>query len=178
MSADYAEKDTGTEAEEMPPTQETGLSDTGRRAMQGPAAVTASEADWPSDRTFTDRQGRDVTLRTYEYGDQHDIRAYDRTVMDPLERNNPGQAGYANLRLEGEGERARARLQDIPVPDDYRQSGIGGELLGQAESNARQNNAHEIYGLAPDDDTTREWYTRRGYQFRTRDQSEELFKKL
>jgi hypothetical protein len=74
-----------------PTASEKGPSPEGMRAIQGKPETAEGQPpqDWPTDRTFQDRQGRDVTLRTYSYGDQHDIRAYDRAKMEPPERTIP-----------------------------------------------------------------------------------------
>lgn len=119
-----------------------------------------------ADRTFADRQGREMALRTYPAGNNtYYIRAYDLAVQKPPETVNPGQAGYANLRLES----GRAKLQDIQTPTAYEGNGIGGQLLSQAENVARQHGSQEIYGLAPSDPKTLDWYRHRNYQFRIND---------
>lgn len=135
-----------------------------QRSVQGivPDEQTAPRPDYD----FVDRQGRDITLRTFENGNSYYIRAYDRTVVNPPERPNPGQAGAANVLIQDTDGQKRARLQDIEVPLSYRENGIGEEILKEAEGLARNKDCQEIYGLAPDDDKTRQWYEKRGYTFR------------
>lgn len=132
-----------------------------QRAMQ-------DGSDPAGDRTFSDREGREVTLRTYPSGsDRYYIRAYDNSKIErPPETVNPGQAGYANLQIEQNEMGTRARLQDIKTPPAYEGNGIGGEMLNQAERIARHRDAREIYGLAPADQQTLDWYFHRNYRIR------------
>ena len=137
------------------------LDQTTQRAIQ-------DSSDPAGDHTFSDREGREVTLRTYRSGsDRYYIRAYDNTKVQKLpETVHPGQAGYANLQIEQNEMGTRARLQDIKTTSDYEGNGIGGEMLNQAERIARHNGAKEIYGIAPGDQQTLDWYFRRNYQIR------------
>jgi GNAT superfamily N-acetyltransferase len=66
------------------------------------------------------------------------------------------------------------RLQYIEVAYAYRTAGVGSQLLEEAELIGRIYGATEIYGQAPNDETTRHWYARRGYGFRNG--GEELYK--
>lgn len=145
------------------------LSDKGINAMQGSRdAPRASEQTFP-DQQFTDAKGRDLTMRTYPSGDSYYVRTFDdEKTPEPPDRPSYGDAGRANLHMERDarGNVERARLQDIEVPESYQRAGIGGRMLNQCESISRQQNAKEIYGSAPDDERTREWYAKRGYGFR------------
>lgn len=150
------------------------INEKGQRAIQGNSDVQGN----PPDHSFFDRHGRDISMRTYKTGDTYMIRAYDGPETELPEHPNPGQAGWANLRIEHDEKQVRGRLQDIKTADSYQESGIGSEMLAKAESISRQQEAVEIYGLAPSDEKERSWYERRGYRFRRESQGEEVFKKL
>jgi GNAT superfamily N-acetyltransferase len=143
------------------------LSETGRRAMQGHDTYRPR----PDDRSFTDAQGRPITIRTFGSDDQKYIRAYDRNQQPPPERPDRGQAGRANVHLEHDlhtNQVTRAKLQDIETNTAYRESGIGSAMLGVAERQAQQAGAKEIYGsLDPtqqEQGELHEFYTKRGYK--------------
>lgn len=144
--------------------------------MRGTGSETRPER--PDDRTFVDGEGRDMTVRTYENGDSFYIRAYDTDVQQPPERADTGQARRANLLIQRDNRGARGRLQDIETVPAYRNSGIGSQMLAQAEDVSRQKGAYEIYGLAPGAAGEREWYNHHGYQFRNGSQGEEVHKPL
>ncbi|MBN2003178.1 MAG: GNAT family N-acetyltransferase [Anaerolineae bacterium] len=144
----------------------------------------ANDAGFPQDETFTDKEGRAITTRTWENGDQYMIRAYDQEVQSPPDSPNVGQAGYANLTLERDADDMvdRARLNDIQTSPEYRDSGIGGKMLGTAEQIAQQHDAREIYGNlsyeGDDEGAVRGFYQNHGYDFRATAQGEEVFKGL
>lgn len=146
------------------------LSDEGKRALQG-QDTPQLRAD---DVNFRDASGSPITVRTFGEGDQKYIRAYDRNRVQPPERPDTGQAGYANLYLERDLQTQqvnRAKLQDIHTSPDYRRRGIGGAMLDTAEQLASQNGAREIYGsLDPGqskEGSVHNFYTNRGYQTRS-----------
>lgn len=146
------------------------LSEAGKRALQG-QDTPQPRAD---DVNFHDASGSPITVRAFGEGDQKYIRAYDRNRVQPPERPDPGQAGYANLYLERDlhtQQVTRAKLQDIHTSPDYRGRGIGSTMLDTAEQLARQNGAREIYGsLDPGqskDGSVHDFYTHRGYQTRS-----------
>ena len=144
-------------------------------------------------RHFADRQDRDIVLRV-EHNDparmaeverepvmesHHQVllRAYDSQVADSLPAfKGKGQVAYANTTLEisrdGDGRETqrRLRLGDIKTQPAYEGNGIGGELLREVERVGHQWGAREIYGtFAPEtgrEAATREFYGRRGYEFR------------
>lgn len=157
-------------------------------------------------RHFSDRQGRDVTLRVEGNdaqslarmeGDprlhsQHAIRL--RTV-DTAEAQSPpafhgkGEMGRANLTLEtdrtpdGVVTDRRLRLGDLEVIPTQRSRGVGGELLTETERIGRQHQAREVYGdLVPDpgqEAQVRSFYEHHGYQLRPKpDGGEEVYKTL
>lgn len=134
------------------------------------------------DRNFADKTGRPIAMRTWESGDQYMIRAYDQDVQAPPEIPGVGQAGYANLTLERDADDAvtRARLNDIMTSPQYRDSGIGGEMLGKAEQIAQEEGAQEVYGSlsydAEDESAVRGFYQKHGYDFRATDRGEEITK--
>ncbi len=143
------------------------LSEAGQRAMQGRDTYRPR----PDDTNFTDAQGRPITIRTFGTEDHKYIHAYDRNVRQPPEGGDPGQAGYANVHLERSlytDEVTRAKLQDIHTTPAYRESGIGGTMLGVAEQQAQQAGAREIYGsLDPgqmEQGSLHDFYTNRGYK--------------
>ncbi len=156
-------KETDKEKSQEATTQGTNI----QRSMQG---LEGQEQTTPRpDRELVDASGRNITLRTYDNGASQYIRASDNAVQKPPERAGTGQAGYANVLLEARDGRQRARLQDIGVPPAYQESGIGSELLKEAETLAEEKKCVEIYGLAPDDQKTLNWYKKRGYGVRARD---------
>lgn len=155
------------------------LSPTGIGAVRGRTdAPNVDEKTYP-DQSFTDRNGRDLTMRTYPSGDRYYVRVFDdQKTPEPPERVSYGDAGKLNLHIERniEGEVERVRQEDVDVPPSYREAGIGARLLSQCESISRQQNAKEIYGIAPHDDKTRDWYAKRGYGFRK--DGQEVYKEL
>lgn len=144
-------------------------------------------------RHFTDRQGRDMTLRvdgndpqttakvageqSMESHQSIRIRAADtaEAAKQPAFKDR-GQIGYANADLEisrdGNGNETgrRLRLQDIKTNGTYEGNGIGGEMLDEVERIGQQHGAREIYGnFSPEtgkEAATRRWYQERGYEFR------------
>jgi GNAT superfamily N-acetyltransferase len=144
-------------------------------------------------RHFADRQGRDVTLRVD--GDDEQtiqkveaktqgrsacsirIRAADtaEVASGPAYRGK-GEMAYANTTLEiqrdGNGHEVdrRLRLNDIKTNDDRRNSGVGGEMLDEAERIGEQHGASEIYGNlsyeAKDEAAVRHFYQKHGFEFR------------
>lgn len=157
---------------------------TGDPAVSSTDSGGVNDAGLPQDETFTDKEERAITTRTWENGDQYMIRAYDQEVQAPPDSPNVGQAGYANLTLERDSNTVveRARLNDIQTAPEYRDSGIGGKMLGTAERIAQQHDAKEIYGNlsyeAQDEGAVRGFYQNHGYDFRATDQGEEVFKPL
>ena len=191
MASDFQEQDRPADTKEatdqgLPAGSKHGLSDSGVARMQEPAEMAGPAGgnapgdgpEVPGDRTFVDREGRNIALRTYDNGDQHFIRAYDTAVKTPPERADTGQAGYANVLIEQGKDGQRARLQDIGTTPAYEGSGVGSQMLSQAETVGRQHGAREIYGLAPSETQTRQWYRKRGYNYRNVNRSEEVFKLL
>ena len=49
-------------------------------------------------------------------------------------------------------------------------------MLTECERVSRANRAGEMYGIAPDEAATREWYSRRGYDYRA--SGREVYKTL
>lgn len=181
----YETRDTSeNELPRQEATQPQPLSDAGRRAMQG-GDTSSPEAPIPDDVSFSDNQARPITVRTFPSGDNFYVRAYDLQEGVPPETVDPGQAGYANVHLERDvsGDVTRARLNDIQVPPDYRESGIGSAMLDQAETKAQQSGAKEMYGALSyeleDKQAVRGFYQARGYNFRPGGQGgEEIYKSL
>lgn len=180
MSDDYKDTKPSTDTEsptEMKAPSLSPSSDVGQRSMQG--TDSHEQVIARPDRDFVDGAGRNITLRTFDNGDSQYIRAYDRAEKTPPDRADRGQAGLANVLLEDHNGQHRARLQDIEVPEKYQGKGIGGELLQEAETVAKERRCSEIYGLAPDDKETQTWYTKRGFQFRGREGGgAEVYKQL
>lgn len=145
MPSDYMDSD---QPAESLTTSGGALGDTGRLAMQG-RSDTVSARDWPTDRNFRDAKGREITVRTFEYGDHKQIRAYDDAVRQPPERADTGQAGDADLLIQHDSHGTRGRLMYIHTQREYEGAGIGSQMLSQAENLTRQNGGREIYGTAP-----------------------------
>jgi|GEM_PF-3536620 len=117
------------------------------------------------DLPFQDAKGQQLVMRLYPSNNQYFLRVFKQELHPtPPERPAIGDAGYANLSFEP--EQNRIHLQDILVPDTYREAGIGSYLLEQTEEICRQVGVEEIYGDAPDNATTIAWYQRRGYELR------------
>jgi GNAT superfamily N-acetyltransferase len=157
-------------------------------------------------RHFTDRQGRDMTLRVdgndsqttakvageqrLESQQSIRIRVADSTVAEsPPAFKDKGQIARANTTLEirrdanGSVTDRRLRLNDIQANDAYQGSGIGGEMLDEVERIGRQHGAREVYGNfvadAGREADTRRWYGEHGYEFRQKpDGAEEVYKTL
>ena len=113
-------------------------------------------------RQFSDRQGRDVTLRVdgndaqslamveseNRLHSQHGIRI---RAADTVEANAPpvyhgkGEMGRANVTLEidraanGVETDRRLRLNDLQVNENFRNGGVGREMLNEAETIGRQH---------------------------------------
>jgi GNAT superfamily N-acetyltransferase len=157
-------------------------------------------------RHFSDRQGRDVTLRVEgndadslarAAGDQrlHSQHGIRLRAVDTAEAQTPpafhgkGEMGRANLTLEtertpdGAVTDRRLRLNDVEVNDNYRSRGVGGELLTEAERIGHQHQAREVYGnFEPDpgqEVQVRSFYEHHGYQLRLKPGGgEEVYKTL
>jgi len=135
------------------------------------------------DQHYSDTKGRTLTIRTYQGGnDSYYLRVFeDQNTPQVPDRPNFGDAGRANVKLErDENNNVNCvRLHDIETSPSYRCAGIGSWLLAQSEHIAKTHSAEEIYGLAPDDEKTHEWYARRGYGFRRgRSEGQEVYKSL
>jgi len=158
-------------------------------------------------RHFSDRQGRDVTLRVEgndaqaQAGMEGDARLHSQhairlRAVDTAEAQSPpafhgkGEMGRANLTLEtdrtpnGAVTDRRLRLNDAEVNDNYRNRSVGGELLTETERIGRQHQAREVYGnFEPDpgqEAQVRSFYEHHGYQLRPRSDgsAEEVYKAL
>ena len=158
-------------------------------------------------RHFTDRQGRDMTLRVDgndpqstakvagERGPESQQSIRIRTA-DTAEATKPpafkdkGQIGYANTSLEisrdvnGNETDRRLRLHDIKTNDTHEGNGIGGQMLDEVERVGQQHNARQVYGnFVPEagkEAATRQWYERHGYELRPKSdgKGEEVHKTL
>jgi len=144
-------------------------------------------------RHFSDRQGRDVTLRVegndaqslarvegeQRLHSQHGIRlrAVDTSEAQTLPAyHGKGEMGRANLTLEidrsanGAVADRRLRLNDIEVSGNYRGRGVGGELLRETERIGYQHRVREVYGNfaaeAGQEAQVRRFYQERGYHSR------------
>ncbi len=142
-------------------------------------AAQQSDAAKFDDESFVAKDGSAWNVRTYHNGDNEMLRVFDETQGVPSERPTMTPA-YANLTHErgDDGVIARTRLNDIYVPAEQRELGIGSHLLNSAEQNAVDHGAHEIYGSAPSEVEVRNWYEYRGYAFRSGTFGEEVFKAL
>lgn len=144
-------------------------------------------------RQFSDRQGRDMTLRVDGNDAQTTARVANEShltsqqgvrirVADTAEAATPptfrdkGQIGFANASLEinrdvdGNITDRRLRLQDIKTNETHEGNGVGGQMLDEVERVGRQHNVREIYGnFDPDsgnEAATRRWYQAHGFEFR------------
>lgn len=179
-----------------------------RRIQQAPDAPSYQQnGDGSYQRHFSDRQGRDITLRV-ESNDAHSLAQVEsdnrlrsqhgirlRTI-DTAETQTPptyhgkGEMGRANLTLEidrttdGAVTDRRLRLNDLQVNPTHRNRGVGGELLIETERIGRQHQVREVYGnFEPDpgqEAQARSFYEHHGYQLRPKPGSggEEIFKTL
>ena len=139
-----------------------------------------------TERTYLDKQGRPMQLRTegaeparIQQAEAQDTAA----IRHPIRlRSYDGQgqeSGRANLTLEtdkayspatGHYDRIadrRLRVNDIETAPGYRGSGIGGEHIEEAERIARRSSAREIYGNlsyeAQDEAAVRGFYHKHEY---------------
>jgi GNAT superfamily N-acetyltransferase len=132
------------------------------------------------DRSFQDAHGHDLLLLTHLSGDECYVRVHDLSKTPDVPRDHPtfGNVGRANLRFERDhgGRVIRTRLQDLETLKPYQEAGVGSHLLEHVEAVSRAYGAGEVYGSAPDDHPTRNWYTHRGYVFR--DDRREIYKTL
>ena len=165
------------------------------------AQEAARSAEGTTERHFTDRKGRDMTLRT-EGAEPHKIRQVEaqdtQTIRHPIRLrtyHEGREAGRANLTLETEktynpttahydrvADR-RLRINDIETYPAYRGSGVGSEHIKEAERIARQHRAREIYGslsYKPEDEAVvRSFYRKHGYETRPGAmRGEEVYKDL
>jgi len=165
----------------------------------------AQEATRPAEdateRHFTDRKGREMTLRT-EGAEPHRIRQAEaqdtQTIRHPvrLRSYHEGQeVGRANLTMETDkaynpstshydrvADR-RLRINDIETAPAYRGSGVGSEHIKEAERIARRHGAREIYGnlsyKSEDEAAVRSFYREHGYETRPGTMGgEEVYKDL
>jgi GNAT superfamily N-acetyltransferase len=153
----------------------------------------------------TDKTGRDVTMRVegndpksieratnenrLNSAHQIRLRASDTQVAEsPPAYKGKGEFGRMNLTLEIDRDQngietgRRVRLNDVFVNPGDRNRGVGSAFANEAENIARQHNAKEIYGTlsyeSSEEQATREFYRRNGYDFRSAGQGEEIFKRL
>jgi GNAT superfamily N-acetyltransferase len=137
---------------------------------------------------FTDKKGRDMTLRREgaEPDKIQQTEAQDtQTIRQPIRLrtyHEGREAGRANLTLEtnktynpstGHYDRVadrRLRINDIETHPPYRGSGVGSEHIREAERIARQHEVREIYGSlsykAEDEAAVRSFYHKHGYETR------------
>ena len=162
-----------------------------RRIQQASDAPSYQQnGDGSYQRHFSDRQGRDVTLRVEgndaqslarAAGDnrlhsQHAIRlrAVDTAEAQSLPAfHGKGEMGRANLTLEtnrtpdGVVTDRQLRLNDLEVNTTHRKRGVGGELVTEAERIGQQHQAREVYGtFEPDpgqEAQVRSFYEHHGY---------------
>ncbi|MEI7847102.1 MAG: GNAT family N-acetyltransferase, partial [Chloroflexota bacterium] len=98
-------------------------------------------------KRFTDRQGRNITIRQFGAGNLIQLRAFDEALGPVPDGASLGTAGLVNLQVEHAPDGSkRTRLQDIIIPPAYRGAGISDELLGQALEVSRNNGSQQIYG--------------------------------
>lgn len=139
-----------------------------------------SHGDVPrfEDSTLKLKDGSERLVRDYHNGDAEYFRAFDMSAVAPEQPTVT--ATYMNLQHERgpDGTVEKTRLNDIWVHESERNQGIGSELLNAGERNAADHGAQEIYGAAPSDQPTRDWYEKRGYSFRSGFPGEEIFKVL
>lgn len=198
-----------TEQELPASTDRSAASQEAERRIQKAADVPSYQqnGDGSYQRHFSDRQGRDVTLRV-ESNDaqslartesenrlhsQHPIRlrTVDTTEAQTLPAyHDKGKMGRANLTLEidrdpdGAVTGRRLRLNDLEVNQPHRSRGVGGELLIETERIGRQHQVREIYGnFEPNpgqEAQVRSFYEHRGYQLRPRPngRGEEVYKTM
>lgn len=147
------------------------LSPQGVSSMHGSGDGKEIRESYP-DRSYTDSEGRHLTMRTYPSGDSYYVRVFDKAkTPQPPAQPSFGDAGRANLHLErdSEGRVTRARLQDIDTTPEYRGAGTGSRMLEQCEFIAKQNGAAGVYGTFSAEEgkehETRRFYAERGYRF-------------
>lgn len=165
------------------------------------AQEAARSAEGTTERHFTDRKGRDMTLRT-EGAEPHKIRQVEaqdtQNIRHPIRLrtyHEGREAGRANLTLEtdktynpstGHYDRVadrRLRTNDIETYPAYRGGGVGSEHIKEAERIARQYGVREIYGSlsykSEDEAAVRSFYRKHGYETRPGAmEGEELYKDL
>jgi GNAT superfamily N-acetyltransferase len=108
--------------------------------------------------TIRDSQQRDITIRRWGDNGLVQLRAYDNAVGPTPEIPNIGQAGMANLSIETLQDGTRqVRLQDIFVPEDYRNSGVARHLLDQTVDIAKARGATNIYGVIENEEALNYW---------------------
>jgi ribosomal protein S18 acetylase RimI-like enzyme len=166
---DYKNKNIEEMPMDTPQKEDKRLTPRGMDSVQGNKEKGDQLAHEQSNTRFVDSEGRDLTMSTFHSGDNYYIRVYDDSKTPrPPDHPTFGDAGRANLRLERneQGDVDRAKIQEIETIPKYQGAGIGGQMLNECEEVAQNQKANEIYGIAPEAETTREWYKRRGYQYR------------
>lgn len=158
----------------------------GQRIREAQEATRSAEG--ATERHFTDKRGRDMTLRT-EGAEPNKIRQTEardtQTIRHPIRLrtyHEGREAGRANLTLETDkaynlntdhydrvADR-RLRINDIKTHSAYRGSGVGSEHIREAERIARQHGDREIYGnlsyKAEDEAAVRGFYRKHNYETR------------
>lgn len=108
--------------------------------------------------TFKDAQQRDITIQRWGDDGLVQLRAYDNAVGKVPDTPDIGQAGMANLNIEHSPDGlTHVRLQDIVIPQDYRNSGISSKFLEQTVDIAKAKGAENIYGVIEDDEALNYW---------------------
>ncbi len=147
-----------------------GASSTGVSGGAYGSEITPLEA--LSDQSFQDRMGGQFTMRIYQRPDNlYWLRIFETTDSAQIPATPTSTDAYANFSVEkGTSETVeRVRLHDIVTPSQQRGNGIGSWMLEQVERVCQAYQAKEIYGGAPSDEIVRQWYQKRGYQFRKND---------
>jgi len=158
----------------------------GRRINEAQEATRSAEG--ATERHFTDKKGRDMTLRT-EGAEPHKIWQAEgqdtQTIRHSIRLrtyHKGREAGRANLTLEidktynpatGHYDHIadrRLRINDIETHPAYRGSGVGSEHIREAERIARRYGAREVYGslsYKPEDEAAvHSFYRKHGYETR------------
>jgi len=111
-----------------------------------------------SDREFADTQGRHITVRAWESGNNLYVRAYDASTMQVPDQLGASQnVGHAEASLVQGSEGPYIRLTYIETSPDYRGAGISELMLDDIKAFGQKCGATEIRGSVENEEAKSYW---------------------
>lgn len=110
------------------------------------------------DRSFVDTQGRDITVRAWESGNNLYVRAYDAGTMQvPDQLGMTQNAGHAEASIAQGSEGPYVHMSYIETSPDYRGAGISEPMLDDIKAFGQKHGATEIRGSVENEEAKSYW---------------------